>query len=227
MATVLFGLLTSCNTLEKAAIHGLNSGYYKLKSENKASENVYLDVRSDQINVYHADKRQLDKKQFFTIPLNKIDSVTLIPMVLKKQSLDIDITSILLKYRLSVYDLPAQLTSDLNFALYAGWRHDYYQLMRKIDPLGRSLYNINNRGFDFGFFVGPGTALISPFNTRNKRTDEYSGMVIQSGIAGFLETDTASFGLAIGLDYLLNPDRKIWIYHRKPWVGFTIGIAIN
>jgi len=223
----VIGVLASCNTLEKASLHGLNSGYYKLKSDNKNNQNVYLDVTDEKIDVYHHIKRQSDKKQFLTIPLNTTDSLLFNPMVFKKQSLDVDITSIVLKYRPSVYGLPAQLTTDLNMALYVGWRYDYYDLKSKIDPLGRSYHKINNWGYDFGFFAGPGVTLISPFTTQNKKADEYSGMIIQTGIAGFIESNVASFGLAIGYDYLLNPDRKIWIYNNKPWVGFIVGIALN
>jgi hypothetical protein len=227
IAIGVIGLLASCNTLEKASIHGLNSGYYKLKSENKNDQNVYLDVADEQIDVYHHIKRQPDTKPFLTIPLHTTDSLIFIPMVFKKQGLDIDITSILLKYRPAVYGLPAQLNTDLNMALYVGWRHDYYHIVGHKDPLGKSYYKMSNRGYDFGFFAGPGTTPINPFTTQNNRTDEYSGMIIQTGIAGFLESNVASFGLTIGYDYLLNSDRKIWIYHNQPWVGFIVGIALN
>ncbi len=220
----VIGALASCDTLEKASLHGLNSGYYKFKSD---TQNVYLDVTDEKIDIYHHTKHQPDKKQFLTIPLNTNDSLIFKPMVFKKQSLDIDITSIVLKYRPSVYGLPSQLTTDLNMALYVGWRHDYFNIKSKKDPLGRSNLKINNRGYDFGFFAGPGATLISPFTTQNTRTDEYSGMIIQTGIAGFIESNIASFGLAIGYDYLLNPDRKIWIYNNKPWLGFVVGIALN
>ena len=37
------GVLASCNTLEKASLHGLNSGYYKLKSDHLDAQNVYLE----------------------------------------------------------------------------------------------------------------------------------------------------------------------------------------
>ena len=221
-------VFASCNTLEKASLHGLNSGYYKLKSDNKKNQNVYLDVTDEKIDVYHHIKHQPEKKQFLTIPLSTTtDSLIFNPMVFKKQSLDIDITSVLLKYRPSVYGLPAQLTTDLNMALYVGWRYDYYHIMSKKDPLGRNYHKISNRGYDFGGFAGPGTTLISPFTTQNMRTDEYSGMIIQTGIAGFIESNVASFGLAIGYDYLLSPDREVWIYNNKPWVGFVVGIALN
>lgn len=220
-------LLASCNTLEKASTHGLNSGYYKLKSKHENTQNIYLDVTNEQINVYHLTKNQPDKNQFLTIPLTKMDSLVCKPMVFKKHSLDIDITTILLKYRPSVYGLPAQLTTDLNMALYFGSRHDYFPIRNKKDPLGMSYHKLSNWGYDYGVFVGPGTTLISPFTTNNRSTNEYSGMIIQTGIAGFIESNIVSFGLAIGYDYLMNPDRKIWIYTNKPWVGFIIGVALN
>lgn len=224
----VIGVLASCNTLENASLHGLNSGYYKMKSDNINAQNVYLYVTDEKIDVYHHVKRQPDKKQFLTIPLNTTtDSLIFNPMVFKKQSLDVDITSIFLKYRPSVYGLTAQLTADLNMAMYVGWRYDYYHIINKKDPLGKNYHKVSNRGFDFGVFAGPGATPISPFTTNNKRVDEYSGMIIQTGIAGFIESNVASFGLAIGYDYLLNPDRKVWIYNNKPWVGFIVGIALN
>lgn len=228
IAIIVIGGLSSCNTLEKASLHGLNSGYYKLKYDTIKTQSVYLDVTEEKIDLYHHINHTLNGKQFLTIPLNTInDSVFINGMVLKKQSLDVDITSVLLKYRPSVYGLPAQLTTDLSMALYVGWRHDYFHLRSKKDPLGKSHRKISNRGFDFGVFAGPGTTLISPFTTRNNRTDEYNGMIIQTGVAGFIESNVASFGLAVGYDYLMNPDREIWIYSNKPWVGFIVGIALN
>jgi hypothetical protein len=228
MAIWGIGVLASCNTLEKASLHGLNSGYYKLESDTIKAQSGYLDVTDEKIDVYHHIKQQPDKQPFLTIPLTTAtDSLVFSPMVFKKQSLDVDITSILLKYRPSVYGLPAQLTTDLNLALYVGWRYDSYYMKSKRDPLGRSYHKMSNRGYDFGVFAGSGTTLISPFTTQNKRAEEYSGMIIQAGIAGFIESNIASFGLAVGYDYLLSPDREVWIYNNKPWVGFVVGIALN
>lgn len=220
-------LATSCKTLQNSSMHGLTSGYYKMKAENKNVQDAYIDVTNDQIDVYHQIKRQPDKKSLFTIPLETTDSIILKEMIFKKESLDIDITSILLKYRPSAGGLPAQLNTDLNIALYVGWRYDNFRLMSKKDPLGKSHQKIGTLGYDFGFFAGSGTTIINPSTTNNKRIDEYSGMIIQTGIAGFLESNVASFGLSFGYDYLLNPDRKIWIYHNKPWIGFIVGIALN
>jgi hypothetical protein len=219
--------LTSCSSLEKASRHGFNSGYYKLKSGNTLDQNVYADVTDEKIDVYQVTDNKPRKDVSLSIPLNQPDSLLKIPIVFTKKSLDIDITAILLKYRPSVGGLPGQMTTDFNVALYAGWRHDNYIVKGYQDPLGKNYRRIINRGYDFGIFAGPGATPISPFTTKNLVTYEYSGMVIQTGVAGFLESNVASFGIALGLDYLLNADREVWIYNNKPWIGFIVGIALN
>jgi len=224
---VTIGILSSCSTLERASLHGLNDGYYHLKSDSAEKQAVYLDVSEDVISVYPTKNKQPQNKPTFTIPLAATDKLPFERIMFKKQGLDIDISTVLMKYRPSIGELPAQLTTDLNLAVYAGWRFDYYRIEHRKDPLNRSYANIGNRGFDFGFFAGPGTTLISPFTTRNKRSDEYNGMIIQGGCAGFIESNMASFGLAVGYDYLLSPDRNNWIYQYKPWVGFVVGVALN
>lgn len=225
VAVIVF--FTSCSTLEKASTHGFKSGYYKLQSEEKNVQNVYVDVMDEQIDVYHETEKQPEKNKFLTIFLKPSDSLVMSPMVFSKKSLDIDITSILLKYRPAVYGLPGQLTTDFNAAVYAGWRHDSYNIKSEMDPLGKSYHKISNWGYDFGFFAGPGVTLISPFTTRHQKVDEYSGAIIQTGFSGFIESNVASFGIGIGFDYLLNSDRDVWIYTNKPWVGFIVGIALN
>lgn len=224
---LFFVLLTSCSTVEKASMHGFNSGYYKLELKNKNTLQVYADVTDQKIDVYQQENKQPGKDPFLIIPLIPLDSLMFIPVVFHKASLDIDITSVLLKFRPSVYGLQQQMTSDFNIALYAGWRYDKYSVAGKKNPLGMHIAKIKSHGYDLGFFAGPGLTLISPFTTQNNQTNEYSGMIIQTGIAGFIETTVVSFGLAVGYDYLMNADRKVWIYRNKPWVGFVVGIALN
>ena len=217
----------SCKTLEKASLHGLNSGYYALDDGIRQTNRVYAEVDESAISIHAASNSHVNNVPFLKIPMAYTDSPVFQKIVLKKQGLDIDITSVLMKYRPSVSGLPAQLSTDLNLALYAGWRHDRFSLENTTSPVGKNRCKISNRGYDFGFFAGPGATLISPFTTRGKRPDEYNGMIIQAGFAGFLETNMASFGLAVGLDHLLSPDRNVWIYNRKPWLGFVVGVALN
>lgn len=225
VAIIVF--FTSCSTFEKTSTHGFNSGYYKLQTEKKNVQNVYLDVTDEMIEVYPETEKQPDKNKLITISLEPLDSHVIPSMEFSKNSLDIDITSILLKYRPAVYGLPGQLTTDFNVALYAGWRHDNFNIISKTDPLDKGYIKISNWGYDFGFFTGLGSTQISPFTTQNQSSNEYNGMIIETGFAGFIELNLASFGISIGIDHLLNSDRDVWVYTNKPWIGFIVGIALN
>lgn len=220
----MVSLLLSCSTLEKASIHGFHSGYYKVSLKDQPSEKVYADIADDRIDLYRLRNNQPEKPAFRTI---YPDSLHNDAVVFTKNSLDIDLTAVPLKYRPSIYGLPGQLTTDFNVALYAGWRHDRYRMLQRMDPLGRRQRTMVSRGYDFGVFAGPAATSVSPFTTQNKIADEYTAMTIQTGFAGFVETNIASFGLAVGLDYLLTADRSIWIYQNQPWAGFIIGVALN
>jgi len=231
LSICLIGILAfpafhSCSTLEKASLHGLNSDHYTMRHEG-VSRQVYVDVTDESIDIYPSEVKIPGKVPYRSVPLKAHDSLLAVPLQLKKQGLDIDITSILLKYRPGVNGLPSQLTADINVALYAGWRHDSYKITNRTDPLGKRQHKVENFGYDFGFFLGPGVTPVTPFTTNNATANEYSGMIIQAGFAGFLESNIASFGLAVGLDHLVNRDRKIWIYNRRPWIGFIVGIALN
>jgi len=225
LAFIIF--CSSCSVIEKSSSHGFGSGYYQLKAENKTVEKVYADISDERITVYQVKENQLDKKEMMTVALLKTDTTYRYPLRFIRKSLDIDITSIILKYHPSVFHLPSQLTTDFNAAIYAGWRHDQYRVQNKINPLGRRQNKISNRGYDFGIFTGLGSTQINPFSTRNIVTNEYNGMIVQFGLAGFLESSIASFGIATGFDHLLSTDRNNWIYNKKPWLGFIIGIALN
>lgn len=218
--------LTSCSTLEKSSSHGLNSGFYTLDTTGRKIK-VYADISDDSIHLYRQQNMQPEKNKLLSWSQGDPGTVFTRPVKLRKQSLDIDITTILLKYRLPTHGLPSQLTTDINAAMYAGWRFDNFTFTPKKDPLGNPYQKITNMAFDVGVFAGPGSTGISEFTTNHQSTREYSGMIMQAGIAGFLETNMASFGIAAGYDYLLNNDRKIWIYHQKLWLGFIVGVALN
>ena len=218
---------SSCHTLEEASAHGFNSGYYKWESASKKSSKVYLDVKDQEVEVYQIPGGKLSPEPVMVLPLEPTDTFKYKKSIFRKQTLDIDITSILLKFRPSVYGLQPQLVSDLNMAVYAGWRHDKYTLVQRKNPLGKYHSRTINFGYDAGVFFGPGITVISPFTTLDRRTNEYSAMILQAGIAGFLESNVASFGLSMGADYMMNSDRKVWVYHGKPWLGFVVGIALN
>lgn len=188
---------------------------------------VYLDISEDDLSGYVVSNGVLEHSPTLQVSMLESDSLRLYPYRFIKKSLDIDITSNLFKFRPAIHGKPFQLLSDFNTALYVGWRRDIYSITSEKTPINKCQYRLRSRGFDVGFFAGPGVAAIGPFSTQNKIEDEYSGFVIQYGAAGFLESSFASFGLSAGFDYLLTDDRNIWIYNNKLWLGFIIGIALN
>ncbi len=207
-------------------MHGFNSDYYKM-ADGKKGLKVYADITDEQIDVYRAAEKMTAKDLLLSIPMKQADSVLMPRLKFSKHSLDIDLTTIPLKYRPPVSGLPAHLNPDLNIAVYAGWRHDTYKLIRRTDPLGRRYKQIKSFGFDFGGFVGLGGTAVNPFSTNNRTNNDYIGMIVQTGLAGFVEASFMSFGVAVGIDNLVNRDRKIWVYNNRPWVGFIVGIALN
>ncbi|MBL7846415.1 MAG: hypothetical protein JNL40_03015 [Cyclobacteriaceae bacterium] len=223
---ICLGLLGACSTIEKSSRHAFDSGYYSHKTDTGGKEDVYLDVTEEKVTVYSLDNGKPAQPKL-ALPIREADSLHITSSRFSKKGLDVDITSVLFKYRAATKELPAQLSAELNVALYAGWRRDFYTIKATRDPLGKNQYRVVNRGFDFGILAGTGSTPISPSTTNNAISKEYNGMILELGLAAFVESSFASFGLAVGFDHLLSSDRSVWIYHQKPWVGFVVGIAIN
>lgn len=224
---LLAALLNSCGVIEKTASHGFSSGHYRLHETGKAAVAVYADVQEDGLTAYPVSSGSVRGEPVLRFSLLPSDSACRHPFFFSKTSLDIDLTSVLLKYRPATGGLPAQAVTDFNAALYAGPRFDRFFIRSETDPLGKCRYRLVSRGFDFGLLAGLGTTPISPFTTRNQVAAEYNALLLQVGIAGFAETSFASFGIAAGIDHLTNRDRKYWIYQGKPWIGLVVGIALN
>lgn len=219
--------LCSCSIIEKSSIHEFDDGYYRVTTDSFQNKKIYVSVSDDVIFGNTINKTGIkEDNPVFHFQLKDPNEFAG-KFSFKKSSLDIDISSVLMKYRPSVYGLPAQLSTDFNLALYGGWRKDMYRIFYETSPAGIKKLKQNHRGWDVGLFAGAGNTLVGPFSTRSVVADEYNGFIIQSGIAGFLETGFASFGLAGGFDHLTGPHGKDWIYQRKWWLGFMIGIALN
>lgn len=223
---ILLMQLCGCRVIEQSSQHGFVSGRYTQSADSSDTKHVYLDITEESATIYNMSGDEVGAPVRI-ISLQHADSTYDKPLLFHKTSLDIDITSILLKYRPATNLLPAQLSTDLNVAIYTGWRHDHYRITQNKDALGRNHPKIVTRGYDFGMLAGTGSTAINSSTTNNHVSLEYNGMILQFGIAAFIETNFASFGLASGFDHLLSSDRKNWIYNQKPWLGFVVGIALN
>ncbi len=231
---LVFGLVVllsaSCASLGKLSRHNFESGFYKLKVRGAAPSSVYTEVAEDSIIVYPVTS---DGKNKFP---NTSTSVSARISRIKKDnyfyrscfinnSFDVDLTSILFKSRHSRDDVPNQFSADLDVAIYAGFRKDFYNIVSPVHPFHEESSFIRQVGFDLGVFAGIGSSPVNPTVTNNKISQEYDAMIFQKGFAGFISINKMSIGLAVGFDNLIDKSRSLWIYNQKPYLGLIISVS--
>jgi hypothetical protein len=226
-AVLLFSF--SCVPVQKLARHDFDSGFYKLKRPGTVPSPVYINVLDDSIVVYpllkNKDNKTPDISCLNGIKINNIKQDNYFyRCCFIKNSVDVDLASVILKYRPATAGIPNQLSSNVNAALYVGLRKDFYKVIPYKTPLQEEPY-IRQIGFDAGIFAGLGITPVNPTVTHNAITQEYDGMIFQKGIAGFITFDNMSVGLALGFDSLLDKNKTSWVYNQKPYIGLVIGIS--
>ena len=227
---LLLDLVVGCAPFDQIYSHEFSSGYFKLKGSDGNSGRVYLDKKGDSITLYPVlykgksivpDTSVQDCFQTsYLKPGSHIYNNTFI-----KTSVDMDLSTALLKFRIQTADVPSQLSANLNGLIYTGFRKDFYKLKTHTSPLSESDSFIRHTGFDFGLFAGIGITPVNPTVTGGKIIQEYDGVVFQKGIAGFMTFENMSVGISLGFDNLVDRNSNIWIYNQRPWIGMILGIA--
>ena len=228
---ILFILvLSSCASVKDIPKYQLADGYYKSKLFNKDHKAVYIDNSEDSIAVYQADRNTKiidsftsSKKIFPQQTVNDIYTST----TFTQASFDIDFLTIPFKYRPAQKDFPRQFNTNLNGAVYLGYRNDVYHLKYKKTPLHQLQRRVEHYGFSFGFITGLGGTTMNPWVTNTHITSEYDGVVWSKGVAGIFGINNVTIGLAVGYDDLLDKNKQYWIYQRKLWVGLGFGLNLN
>jgi hypothetical protein len=231
---LVFGLVlllsAGCVSLEKLTRHDFDSGFYKLKVQGAASSRVYVEVAEDSIIVYPVISN--GKNEFPNTATSMSARVSRIKKdnyfyrsSFTNNSVDIDLTSIIFKSRHSRDDVPNQFSADLDVAVYAGFRKDFYNIVSPVHPFHEEKSFIRQIGFDLGVFAGIGSSPVNPTVTNNKVTQEYDAMIFQKGFAGFISINKISVGLAVGFDNLLDKSKSSWIYNQKPYLGLIISVS--
>src|SRR5687768_6292535 len=97
---------------------------------------AYIFVEGDSASVFSASKQKLSidpSKDYFFI----------------KQSFDLDVMTVVFKYRPATSGLPRQLNTEFNGNAFVGYRVDRFRLKRIQPPLGTK-NKINHRGITLG-----------------------------------------------------------------------------
>ena len=227
---VLMTILSfSCVSFNKIARHDFDAGFYNLKSSVGESSLVYTNVIEDSIFVYQVMKEgeilSPDKSSVVKADIGNIKNGDFFSRsTFSNKSIDVDLTTLILKYRPLQQNVPNQLSANFNAAIYFGFRKDFYKIIPNVSPLHEESSYIRQVGFDAGFFAGIGVTPINPFVTENNINIEYDGFIVQKGIAAFITFDSMSVGVALSFDNLLDKNKTYWVFNQKPYFGLVIGI---
>lgn len=139
---------------------------------------------------------------------------------------DVDLFTVLFKYRFGQPQRPGQLLTTTNVGAYVGIRYDRarYRTIRnqfsfrsEIRPLSVGL----------GGFVSVNPTTVNEYTTAGRFTGEYEALGINYGLASIFGYRSVTAGLAFGLENLADANNAVWVYRNKPWLGLTIGLNIN
>jgi hypothetical protein len=226
---ILTLFLYSCETLKDSSKFQFKDGFYRTKLNNRP-EKVYILAGSDSIKAYR--KQDLASKKIDTVKATVIifsdqKPHQFEPHSFKRNTFDIDVLTVLFKFRPAVNGFPPQFNATFNGAVYVGYRTDVYTLRYKATPLHIFKRSITHYGYSFGFFSGFGAARIDEYVTQNALSIEYDGLVNLSGFAAIIAIDKISAGLTLGVDHLLDKNSQVWVNNGKPWIGISLGLNLN
>lgn len=149
------------------------------------------------------------------------------PVVLDQTSFDVDLLSILLKYRPAQGTSQPQLQSQLGGGLFIDRRVDRHILSYPQSAFPRSERRMRHYGLSVGGIIGLGATPVNPWVTDGAVSVEYDGVVFSYGVAVIAAVDRFTQGAALGWDLLLNDDAEHWVFQRKPWLGPVLGLNLN
>jgi hypothetical protein len=223
-------IMSCCSCKSLNLIDQLPGDTYRIKSSEyqKLDKTINPEVGTKN---FLADVEQSDS--IFTItPIEgslktvRIDLNNIQRLKMYRYTLDIDILTVPFKIRPSTGGFPEQLNANFDAALYFGRRLDSYTIERH--QKGHSVKSrITGVGYGYGGFVGIGSVTMNPFVTNQKIDYEYDGFVLNGGVAGIYDAKIFNLGIAVGADFLVDKNRRNWIYQGKPWIGVLFGINLN
>ncbi len=231
LGVLLTFAFSGCVVLRESAKYNFNDGLYRTK--RFAPAQVYiLHIEEDTIAVFpvvmYGDSTAIQtKKRVNYTSLQRRVKDNKMTHTFYKPSFDIDIMTIPLKYRPAVDEIPNQLITTFNGALFGGYRIDEYRLSYKRTPLNNYKQTVRHRGYSCGLYAGVGSSLINQSVIKDQILNiEYEGVTLVTGVAANVAADRITFGVSLGVDHLLDRYHAEWIYEGQPCVGFTLGLDL-
>ncbi len=222
----------SCSVIKESSKYQFSEGVYNTHLPGKHKIKAYVNPYPDSIRLYPSYRKGKD-------PTPGIDTSILILLPAEayfkqginyhfvRTSFDIDVLTILFRFRPSLDNFPMQLNTNFNGNVYIGYRWDRYSIKYKSTAANIDEKRISHLGYSAGFFIGIGATAINPWVTNNHVNSEYDGVIYSRGFAFLIALDNLTFGLGLGWDNLLDQNKKKWMYQNKPWIGLALGLNLN
>ncbi|MGN6540894.1 MAG: hypothetical protein ACTHKY_08825 [Ginsengibacter sp.] len=230
VATFICMAICGCGITEHSSKYSFSEGYYSSKLDNTTYKKYYVVTGGDSIKVYPGDinRKVADTVKSLTVLFPPhIRPKDFSNKTFRSHNLDLDVITVLFKYRPAVKDYPSQLNTNFNGAFYAGYRKDSYILSYNNTPLRVANRKITHRAYSIGAFAGLGSTRIDEFVTLHKIDYEYDGVIFTTGIATELALNKINFSILSGLDFLMDRNRDFWVNEKKIWIGIGIGLNLN
>jgi hypothetical protein len=230
LVSCLAVLAGGCDVTGSSSKFQFGDGYYRSRLNGEKNRKYYVTAGTDSIKVYPANiSRQIaDTVKSITVMFPQhIAPVNFSKKKFTSQNFDLDVITVIFKFRPPIKDYPGQLNTNFNGALYAGFRKDVYMLSYSNSPLHIANRKIIHNGFSFGGFVGLGSARIDEFVTLNRIGYEYDGVLFTPGVAAELGLNKINFILMSGIDFLADKNSHKWVNEKKVWVGIGLGLNLN
>ena len=221
------GLLTGCVAV--GHVPTLEAGDYQFYRTNDQTlaatvgkdRAFYVEQVQDSLK-FLSQSQATDAPRRFGYPVRRGQHVILV-----QRKFDLDVFTIPFKARPPQQQVPLQLNTNFNAALYFGRRLDFYHVNSRVLLGGRQTPHVRTIGMGYGLFAGLGSTAITADVTRQRNVAEYEGFVVHAGGAVIYDARIFNLGLAVGADQLLGPDGSNWLYQRKPWFGVLFGLDLN
>lgn len=212
------GLLSGCRVMVPSG--ALEPGLYHVNYSNDSAisnRQVYVIDSGDSLQLLlpATDERRSIARQAYA------------SWTFKRTEVDIDVFTLPFRIRPAQLTLPAQLNSNFTAAVYLGRRIDVYNYQSTAITPTFAVRKLQSRGFGYGFFAGIGSTIVNDFVTRQPVGIEYEGVVFDVGLAAIYDARIFNVGLAVGIDYLADANRRNWIYQQRPWFGVLFGLNLN
>jgi hypothetical protein len=211
--------LSSCGPLKETARYQFIDGEYLYRQRTGKYELAYIEnqLGTDEDSVFIFSLEETGEPR---------DIVPGDDQYFLKRALHLNVLTIPFKFRPSIAGFPSQLNSSFNGEIFLGYRLDKFRLHYIKTPAGLK-HELLHWGISGGIFAGIGSTPVTPWTTNYQTMDEYNGFVVSRGVSLMGSINRLTVGFGVGMDYLTDRDRKIWIHQNKPWYGLTIGLNLN